>query len=70
MEGDTSPPGIYAVTPAGKLLGRTPIPEDLITNCCYGGPDWKTLYVTAGKTLHSVRVNVSGYHAYQPRKRT
>ena len=26
--------------------------EDLITNNAFGGPDMKTLYVTAGKTLY------------------
>lgn len=63
-ETDMWPPGVYVITPAGKLLGRIPIPEDVITNCCFGGPDWKTLYVTAGKTLYSIRVNIAGYHAY------
>jgi gluconolactonase len=63
-ETDQNPPGVYVITPQGNLLGRIPIPEDLITNCCFGGPDWKTLYVTAGKTLYSVRVTIAGYHAY------
>lgn len=27
----------------------------------FGGPDRKTLYVTAGKTLYRVPVNVAGY---------
>jgi gluconolactonase len=63
-ETDNNPPGVYVITPAGKLLGRIPVPEDVITNCCFGGRDWKTLYVTAGKTLYSIRVNVPGYHAY------
>ena len=31
------------------LLGRIPIPEDLITHVAFGGRDCKTLYVTAGK---------------------
>ncbi|MBI3463845.1 MAG: SMP-30/gluconolactonase/LRE family protein [Planctomycetes bacterium] len=66
-ETDQWSPGVYVITPSGKLLGRIPIPEDLITNCCFGGPDWKTLYVTAGKTLYSIRVNIAGYHAYAPR---
>ena len=33
------PPGIYVITPGGKLLGRIPIPEDVITNLAFGGPD-------------------------------
>lgn len=54
------PPGVYVLTPEGKLLGRIPIPEDLITNLTFGGQDRKTLYVTAGKTLYRVPVNVAG----------
>jgi gluconolactonase len=59
------PTGIYVISPAGKLLGRIPISEDLITNLAFGGPQRKTLYVTAGKTLYRVPVNVSG-HAISP----
>lgn len=54
------PPGVYVITPEGKLLGRIPIPEDVITNCAFGGPDGKTLYITAGKTLYQTRVGTPG----------
>jgi len=65
-EGETLdvPTGIYVVTPAGKLLGRIPIPEDSITNMTFGGPQKKNLYVTAGKCLFKIAVNVSGYSVY------
>ena len=53
-------PGIHIFTPAGKLLEFIPIPEDTITNCAFGGPDGKTLYVTAGKTLFRFRTAVEG----------
>jgi gluconolactonase len=56
--------GVYVISPAGKLLGRIPIPEDLITNVAFGGPERKTLYVTAGKTLFQFPVTVSGHAAY------
>ncbi len=55
------PPGVYVITPQGKLLGRVPIPEDLCTNLAFGGPDRKTLHVTAGKTVYRVPVTVAGY---------
>ena len=58
--------GVYVIAPDGKLLGRIPIPEDLITNVAFGGPDRKTLYVTAGKTLYRFPVNVSGHAVYPP----
>ena len=63
------PAGVYVISPAGKLLGRIPIVEDLITNVAFGGPDLKTLYVTAGMTLYRFPVNVSGHAAYPPLSR-
>jgi gluconolactonase len=52
--------GVYVVSPQGKLLKFHPIPEDTITNNAFGGPDMKTLYVTAGKTLYTIRTDVAG----------
>ncbi len=54
-------PGVYVVRPDGKLLGRIPVFEDVITNCTWGGADLKTLYITAGKTVYQVRVEVPGW---------
>jgi gluconolactonase len=58
--------GIHVISPAGKLLGRIPIPEDTLTNLTFGGPDFKTLYVTAGKTVFRIDVAVSGYSLWPP----
>ena len=52
--------GVYVISPAGKLLKFIPIPEDVITNNAFGGPDMKTLYVTAGKSLYKVRTDIAG----------
>jgi gluconolactonase len=52
--------GVYVISPQGKLLKFIPIPEDTITNNTFGGPDMKTLYVTAGKTLFKVRTEIPG----------
>jgi gluconolactonase len=57
-------PGIYVMTPEGTLLGRIPIYEDTITNLAFGGPDGRTLYITAGKTLFTTRVAVPGQVAF------
>jgi gluconolactonase len=64
FETDDVPPAIYLVTPDGTLQGRIPIPEDVLTNLTFGGLDGKTLYVTAGKTLFTTRVNVPGQVAW------
>lgn len=47
-------PGIHVVTPAGKLVAFVKTPEDTITNCAFGGKDYKTLYVTCGKHLLAI----------------
>ena len=52
--------GVYVISPAGKLLKFIPIPEDFITNNAFGGPDMKTLYITAGKTLYKIRTDIAG----------
>ena len=52
--------GVHVITPSGELKEFIPIPEDTITNCAFGGPDLKTLYVTAGKTLFKINVDVPG----------
>ena len=52
--------GVYVISPQGKLLKFIPIPEDFITNNAFGGPDMKTLYITAGKTLYKIRTDIPG----------
>jgi gluconolactonase len=58
------PPGIYVFSPSGSLRGRIPVDEDVVTNLAFGGTDGKTLYVTAGKTLFTARVDIPGQVAY------
>ncbi len=52
--------GIHVFAPDGSQIGFYPIWEDTVTNCAFGGKDMKTLYVTAGKTLFSIRTEVPG----------
>lgn len=52
--------GVYVISPQGRLLKFIPIAEDYITNTAFGGPDMRTLYVTAGKTLYNVRTDIPG----------
>jgi gluconolactonase len=56
--------GIYILSAAGKLLDFVAIPKDEVTNCAFGGEEWKTLFITAGGTLWSVRVNTPGQSAF------
>jgi gluconolactonase len=59
--------GVYVLSPEGKLLEFIPVLEDMVTNCTFGGPDLKTLYITAGHKLWSIPVGTPGYLPY-PRK--
>lgn len=52
--------GVHVISPQGKLLKFIPIPEDTITNTAFGGPDMKTLYITAGKTLFQIPNSIAG----------
>ena len=52
--------GIFIISPEGKLLEFVAVPKDETTNCAFGGPDLKTLYVTSGGSLFSIRVKTAG----------
>lgn len=52
--------GVHVISPEGKRIRFIPIPEDTISNNAFGGPDMKTLYVTAGKTLYKIRTDIAG----------
>jgi gluconolactonase len=52
--------GIYVLSPEGKRLAFLPVPKDEVTNCAFGGDDLKTLYITAGGTLYSIRTTTPG----------
>lgn len=47
--------GIYVFEPDGKKVGFLAVPRDECTNCAFGGDDLRTLYVTAGGTIYSIR---------------
>jgi gluconolactonase len=65
-EGETSlyATGVYLLSPAGEPLERIPVPEDVISNCCFGGEALRTLFITAGKTLYQIDGVREGYHAF------
>jgi gluconolactonase len=57
---ETHTAGIYVFSPKGELLEFVAIPRDETTNCAFGGDDLKTLFVTAGGTLWSLRTTTPG----------
>ena len=60
-------PGIHVISPQGKLLDYRETPEDTITNCSFGGNDLKTLYISCGSYLLSIRTMIPGKNTYRPR---
>ena len=53
-------PGIHVISPAGELVAYRETPVDTITNCTFGDNDLRTLYVTCGKYLVSMRTQIPG----------
>lgn len=43
----------------GRELARLPL-DEAPTNCCFGGPDGKTLYITARSRVFSIRTTTPG----------
>jgi gluconolactonase len=60
-------PGIHVISPAGRLLDFVETPVDTITNCTFGAKDLRTLYVTCGAYLLSIRTRIPGKAAYRPK---
>jgi gluconolactonase len=58
--------GVYVLSPAGELLAFLPVPRDEVTNCAFGGDDLKTLYITAGGTVYSIRTTTPGRVVWPP----
>ena len=52
--------GVSIFNPAGKLIDHIDVPEPWSANVCFGGPDRKTLFITASESLYSIRMNVKG----------
>jgi gluconolactonase len=57
------PAGVYLISPGGDPLGVIHVPEDVISNCCFAGPDRTRLYITSGRTVYAVDEVGPGYHA-------
>lgn len=60
--------GIYVIDPeTGKLLAFLAVPTDEVTNCAFGDDDRKTLYITGGGTLYSIRTTTPGRILWPPK---
>lgn len=51
--------GIHVFAADGSLLGRIRVPET-VSNCEFGGPDGRDLYITANTSLYRIRCSTRG----------
>lgn len=61
----TGPGGIHILSPSGRALGMIST-GDAISNCTFGGPDGRTLFLTSNHAVYSLRTNVRGVPPRQP----
>jgi gluconolactonase len=59
------PGGVVILSPEGKRLATLLIPER-VSNVAWGGPDRKTLYITASSSVYRVKLNIAGNPVTQP----
>lgn len=52
--------GVIAFDRDGNKLGTLEVPEGWTANVCFGGSDMQTLFITAGKGLYAIKLNVKG----------
>ncbi len=53
----TGPGGVWVYSPTGELIGKLRLPE-LVANLAWGGPDFRTLFLTATHSVYSVPTKV------------
>ena len=51
---------IYLTGKDGNKLGEIPVPKPWTANITFGGPDLKTLFITASDSVFTMEVAVSG----------
>jgi gluconolactonase len=56
--------GIQVFSPEGVAITIIEVPEQP-SNCDFGGPDFKTLYITAHTNIYSIDLKYEGYAVYR-----
>jgi gluconolactonase len=50
--------GVKVYSPQGKEIGV--IAVGYASNCCFGGPDFRTLFITSGDKFLGIKTKVTG----------
>jgi gluconolactonase len=54
--------GVTVFDKGGKQIGHISVPENWTANVCFGGPDRKSLFITASKSLYMIRMRIKGLY--------
>jgi len=52
--------GVTVFNPKGEKIAHIDVPEPWTANVCFGGKKLKTLFITAGKSVYTIEMNVRG----------
>ena len=52
--------GVTIFDKSGMRVGNIPVPEPWTANVTFGGKDKKTLFITASKSVYTLKMNVKG----------
>lgn len=52
--------GVTIFNPQGEKIAHIDVPEPWTANVCFGGKKRKTLFITAGKSVYTLEMNVRG----------
>jgi gluconolactonase len=52
--------GVTVFSPAGRQIGHIAVPAGWTANVCFGGPDRRTLFITASEAVYTLRMRVRG----------
>ena len=52
--------GVTVFDKNGQKIEHIEVPEKWTANICFGGPDMRTLFITASKGLYSMKMQVKG----------
>ena len=55
--------GVSVFDPAGKMIDHIDVPEKWSANVCIGGPEHRTLFITASTSLYAIPLRVRGANA-------
>jgi len=55
--------GVFVIAPDGKEIAHIDVPEKWCANVSFGGPDHRTLFITATTGFYSIKMRVKGANA-------